>query len=61
MLQVLSIDVYVLLDLSTTLLFLTPLVSRMFYSLADILTEPFFVTIAIGDSIVARRVLRVVL
>ena len=58
MLQVLSIDFYALLDPDATLSFVTPLVSRKFDVLPNVLIEPFLVTTSICDSVVARRVFR---
>ena len=61
MLQVLSINVYALIDLGSTLSFLTPLVAREFNVLPDALMETFSATTPVGDSIVARIVFRIVL
>ena len=41
MLQVFSIDVYVLLDQGATLSFSTPLIARKFDVLPEIINEPF--------------------
>ena len=57
-LQVLYINVYALLYPGATLLFVTPLVARKFKVLPDVLMEPFSVTTTVGDSVMARRVLR---
>lgn len=56
--QVISIDVYALLDLGPTLSFVTSLVAKHFDVLHDILVEPFLVTILVGDSIVVTKVSR---
>ena len=58
MLKVFSIDVYDLLDLSATLSFVTPLVSKKFDILPDILNEPFILSTSVGESVVAKRVYR---
>ena len=58
MLQVFSIDIYVLLDTGATLSFVTPLVSRKFNVLPDVLMETFSVTTPVGDSVLARTVFR---
>ena len=58
MLKVFSIDVYALLYHSTTLSFVTPLVSKKFDILPDILHELFIVSTPVGDSVVAKRVYR---
>ena len=56
MLQFFSIKVYALLYTGTTLSFVTPLVARMFDILSDICYEPFMVTTAISESVIAKRV-----
>ena len=56
MLKVFSIDMYVLLDLGATLSFITPLISRKFELLPDILNEPFLVTTPVVESVVSKRV-----
>ena len=56
MLKVFSIDVYVLLDTNATLSFVTPLVSKKFDILPDILHEPFIVSTLVGKSVVAKMV-----
>ena len=49
MLKVFSIDVYVLLDPSPTLSFVTPLVDKKFEILHNILHEPFLVSTPVGE------------
>ena len=61
MLQVLCFDVYAYLYLGSTLAFVTPLVSRKFDILPDILNEPLVVTTSVGELVVAKRVSRIVL
>ena len=58
MLQVISFDVYFLLDQGAILYFTTPFVATKFYILPNILNEPFTVATAVGDSVVAKRVYR---
>ena len=58
MLQVLSIDVYVLLDSGATLSLVTPLLARKFDILLDILNEPFMVTTAEDESVVAMKIFK---
>ena len=58
MLNVFSIDVYVLFDPGDTLSFFTPLVAKKFDILPDILHEPFIVSTLVGKSVVAKRVYR---
>ena len=58
MLQVLCINVYALLDLGATLLFVTLLVAKKFGIFPDILNEPFMVTTPVGESGVAERIYR---
>ena len=55
MLQVFSINGYALLDPSPIVSFLTPLVSRKFNVLPDVLIEPFSIITPMGDSVVAKR------
>ena len=55
MLQVVSINIYVLLDTSATLSFLKPLVARKFDVLSDVLIEPVSVCTLMGDSIVQKE------
>ena len=58
MLKIFSIDVYALLDPGATLSFVTPLVTRKFDILPDILNEPLMVSTPVGESVVAKRVYR---
>ena len=58
LLKVFSSNVYDLLDPGATLSFFTPLVSKKFDILPDILHEPFIVSTPVGESVVARRVYR---
>ena len=58
MLKVFSIYVYVLHDPGATLYFVTPLISKMFEILPDILNDPFIVTTPVGESVVAKKVYR---
>lgn len=58
MLQVFSIDIYILLEPSATLSFVTTFVAMKFEILLDVLEEPFLVSTLIGDSVVAKRVYR---
>ena len=44
MLKVFPIDVYALLDPGDTFFFVTPLVANNFYTLPDVLNEPFMLT-----------------
>ena len=55
MLQVFSLNIYVLLDSGTTLSFVTPLVARKFDILPDILIESFKVTTPVGELVVAKE------
>ena len=57
-LHVFSFHVYALLDLGSTLYFVTPLVASKFDLLPEILHEPFLVSTPIGDIIRAERVYR---
>ena len=57
-LKVFSIDLYSLLDFSSTLSFVTPLVPKKFEILPDILHEPFLVSTLVGESVVAKRMYR---
>ena len=56
MLKVFSIDVYALLDISATLIFVTSLVAKKSDILTDVLHEPFIVSTPMGKSVVAKRV-----
>ena len=58
MLKVFSIYIYALLDSSSTLSFVTPLISKKFEILPDILNEPFIVTYPVGEMVVAKTVYR---
>ena len=58
MLKVFSIDVYALLDLGSTLSFVTPLVAKRFDTLPNILHDPFLVCTPVGESVVARMIYR---
>ena len=58
MLKILSIDVYALLYPCDTLSFVTPLVSKKFDILSDILHQPFIVSTPVGESVVTKRVYR---
>ena len=58
MFNVFSNDVYVLLELGATLLFVTPLVANYFSILHDILHEPFIASTPVGKSVVAKSVHR---
>lgn len=49
------LDVYDLFDLSDTLPFVTPYVSMRFDFCLDILLEPFSISMAVGDYILAKR------
>ena len=55
-LHVFTFPTYALLDLGSTLSFVTPLVASKFNLLPEILHEPFLVSTPIGDSIRAERV-----
>ena len=55
-LKVFSIDLYAFIDLGSTLSFVTPLATKNFDILPDVLIEPFSVTNPVGDSVVAKRV-----
>ena len=46
--QVISIDVYDLLDPSATLCFVTPLITKKIHILPDILNDPFMVSTPVG-------------
>ena len=61
MLKVLSVDVYVLLDLGATLLFFTPLVTKLFYIFPDIFDEPFIVSTAVGSRLLQKGCIKIVL
>ena len=56
--HVFSFNVNTLLDICANLSFLTPLVSRKFDILPDILNEYFMVTIPVGHSVVAEWIYR---
>ena len=56
MLKVFSLDVYSLLDPSSNLSFVTPLLAKEFDILPDILHDPLVVSTLVGDSVVAKRV-----
>ena len=58
MLKIFTLDVYVLLDPSATLSFVTPLVAKMFDILPNILHEPFLVPTLVGKSVLVKRVYR---
>ncbi|XP_069150268.1 uncharacterized protein [Solanum lycopersicum] len=58
MLKVLSIDVYALLDLGATLSFVTPLLSKKFDILPDILHEPFIVSTPVDTNPVSNPLYR---
>ena len=56
MLKVFSIDVYALLYLGATLSFVTPLISKKFGVLPNILNKPFMLNNQVGKPIVAKIV-----
>ena len=56
MIQVLSFDVYPLLDPGTSLSFLTPYVANQFEILPEKLCEPFCVSTPVRESILAEKV-----
>lgn len=56
MLQIISINVYDLLNPGATFSCVTSLVDISFYVLPDILFEPFFVTTLVGISILSKQV-----
>ena len=56
MLQVLSINVYALLDSGVALYFVTPLIVRKFDILPDVLIERFSFITAMGECVVVNRV-----
>lgn len=56
MLQIFSHNVFVLLDPGSTLSYVTPYVAVSFWFEPEVITEPFSVSIPMGDSIMARRV-----
>ncbi|KAF3651788.1 putative protein fluG-like [Capsicum annuum] len=58
MLQIFSRDVYVLLNLGSTLSYMTPYMAVGFGFEPDVIVEPFFISTSVGDSVVARRVYR---
>ncbi|KAF3632361.1 hypothetical protein FXO37_27514 [Capsicum annuum] len=57
-LQIFSRDLYVLLDLGSTLSYVTPYVAVGFGFEPSVISEPFSISTLLGDSIVARRVYR---
>ena len=61
MVQVFSIDVYALLYPGATQSFVTPLISRNFDILLDILNEPFIVTTMVKESMVAMWLYKIVI
>ncbi|MUG03694.1 hypothetical protein ECC01_22245 [Bacillus tequilensis] len=61
MLKVFSIDVYALLDPGATLSFVTPLVDKKFEILPDILYDSFKVSTLVGESVVEKRLYKIVL
>ncbi|WMV08369.1 hypothetical protein MTR67_001754 [Solanum verrucosum] len=58
MLKVFHVDMYDLLDLGATLLFVTPYVAMRFDISLEILSNPFHIFTPVGDSIVTKRVYR---
>ena len=56
--QVFFIDLYSLLDSGAKFSFITPLISRKFDILHDILNKHLMVTTLVGESVVAKRVYR---
>lgn len=52
-LQIFSHDVYVLLNLGSTLSYVTPYVAIGFGFEPDVITEPFFISSLVGDFVVA--------
>ena len=56
MLKAFSIDIYALFDPGATLSFVTPLVAKIFYTLPDILHEPFILSTSQGELVVTKRV-----
>ena len=58
MLRVFTINVYAKLDSGATLSFFTPLVSKKFDILLNIVHQPFIVSTPVGESVVAKRVYR---
>ena len=61
MLKVLSIGVYALLDPGATLSFVTPLVAKKFDILLYFLHEPFIMSTPVGESVVAKGCIEIVL
>ena len=59
--RIFSIDVYALLEPGATLFFISPLIARKFDNLPDILNEPFMVTTPVGELVVARGYIKIVL
>ena len=60
MLKVFTIDVYALLDFDVSLSFVTPLVSKKFEILPDIFHEPFIVSTPVGESVVSKKVCKII-
>ena len=56
MLHVFTFPLYALLDIGSTLLFVTPLITSRFYVFPEILHEPILVSTHIGDDIRAEKV-----
>ena len=56
MLQVLSINVYALLDSGVALYFVTPFIVRMFDALSDVLIKRFSFITPMGECVVVKRV-----
>ena len=56
LLKVFSIDVYALLDLGTTLSFVTTFVAKKFDVLPDMLHEPLVISNPVGEPVVEKRV-----
>lgn len=57
----LSRDVYVLLDLESTLSYVTPYMAVGFGFEPEVIAEPFLVSTPVGDSVVARWIYKIVL
>jgi len=57
-LTIFSHDAYVLIDLGSTLSYITPFVTGRFGIVHEILTYPFALSTPVGDPIIARRVYR---
>lgn len=56
MLKVFHFDVYALLDLGANLSFVTPFLANRFDKVPELLLEPYLVSNAVGESIVAKNV-----